>query len=211
VRNTVTPFVLVLLAQTAFATPPEDAKVHFNRGLGAFALGHYAQAAEEYEAAFALKADPVLLYDAAQAHRLAGHHERALTLYQNYLRVFGKRAAYHENVERHVVELQRVLAEQKHASESPPTEIAQPVAPPVAPPPAVTPPPAHLETTPPTESKPRNLFVQVPERNRPVYKKKWFWGVTGGGVVAIGLGIGLGIGLAPAKAPTPSLGRTTVQ
>ena len=35
------------------------------------------------------------------------------------------------------------------------------------------------------------------ERRKPIYKRAWFWGVLGGGVVAAGLAIGLGVALAP--------------
>jgi len=70
------------------ATPRESAKSYYEKATSAFGLGDYDKAAELYEKAFQLRADSALLYDAAQAHRLAGHRERALQLYRNYIRLF---------------------------------------------------------------------------------------------------------------------------
>ncbi len=55
---------------------------------GRFGMGRYGEAAEKYEAAFALRPDPALLYNAAQSHRLAGNKPRALELYRNYVRLY---------------------------------------------------------------------------------------------------------------------------
>src|SRR5215471_8961916 len=70
------------------ATPRESAKSYYEKATSAFGLGEYDRAAELYEKAFQLRADSALLYDAAQAHRLAGHKERALQLYRNYIRLY---------------------------------------------------------------------------------------------------------------------------
>ena len=70
------------------ANAKEGARRLYQEATSAYGLGNYGQAAELYEKAFALKADPALLYNAAQAHRIAGHAERATELYRNYLRLF---------------------------------------------------------------------------------------------------------------------------
>src|SRR5262249_58021652 len=78
--------------QPAQALPPaseDDARALFERGSALYALGRYAEAAPLFERAFELKPDPALLYNAAQAYRLLGNKPRALTLYQNYFRLFG--------------------------------------------------------------------------------------------------------------------------
>jgi len=67
----------------------QDARRHYDRATAAFGLGKYEEAATEYEAAFDLKPDPALLYNAAQAYRLAGRAPRAIELYRNYLRLYG--------------------------------------------------------------------------------------------------------------------------
>jgi len=71
-------------------TDADEARAYHEKAKAAFALSHYGQAAEFFEKAFELKSDPALLYNAAQSHRLAGNKQRALTLYQNYLRVYGR-------------------------------------------------------------------------------------------------------------------------
>src|SRR5262245_53593139 len=85
--------VLVILVQVgrAEAGPTEDARAYADKATAAFALAHYATAAENFEKAFELRSDPALLYNAAQAHRLAGNKERALILYRNYLRIYAKK------------------------------------------------------------------------------------------------------------------------
>ena len=64
-----------------------EARAHYEKGTAAYALGRFADAAAEFEQAFTLKPDPALLYNAAQAYRLAGDRDRALQLYKSYLRV----------------------------------------------------------------------------------------------------------------------------
>src|SRR5687768_6528537 len=81
--------VLAALAGGARAETP-DARVHYQRATAHFALGEFGRAAEEYEAAFKIKADAALLYNAAQSHRLAGNHAKALILYKNYLNLYPK-------------------------------------------------------------------------------------------------------------------------
>src|SRR6185312_16914961 len=70
-------------AAEAGGSDADEARAYHEKAKAAFALSHYAQAAEFFEKAFELKADPALLYNAAQSHRLAGNKQRALTLYQN--------------------------------------------------------------------------------------------------------------------------------
>lgn len=45
-------------------------------------------------------------------------------------------------------------------------------------------------------------IVEKDRRERPFYKKAWFWGVVGGVVVAAGVGVGLGLGLKPSLPQT---------
>ena len=54
--------------------PPtsKDARRVYDEATAAFGLGRYAEAAEKYEAAFSLRPDPALLYNAAQSYRLGG-------------------------------------------------------------------------------------------------------------------------------------------
>src|SRR5687767_9372424 len=58
----------------------EEARAKYEQATGAYALGKYEEAASLYEQAFELKVDQALLYNAAQAHRLAGNTKRAVEL-----------------------------------------------------------------------------------------------------------------------------------
>lgn len=72
--------LLACLARPAAAESGKDAKKIYEEATAAFGLGKYAVAAEKYEAAFAIRPDPALLYNAAQSYRLAGNKPRALEL-----------------------------------------------------------------------------------------------------------------------------------
>src|SRR6185503_8424926 len=104
-------------AQTANTT--EEARAYADKATAAFALTHYAVAAENFEKAFELKPDPALLYNAAQAYRLAGNKERALALYESYLRVYGgtdKRG----QVEARIKDLKQAIEHDKVVATQPP-------------------------------------------------------------------------------------------
>lgn len=188
----------IALARPARADDVAQAREHAQKGLSAYALGQYARAASEYEQAFALKADPALLYNAAQAQRLAGNKARALLLYQNYLRLFQDQPNRPE-VERHITELQHAIESEKQAQSAPPT----------VPLPEHGAAPATAATAPQETSTTRaDLTATAPERKR---VKPWVWGVIGGAAaVALGLGLGLGLGLSQTSDPTPSIGRAMV-
>jgi tetratricopeptide (TPR) repeat protein len=87
----------------------QDARRHYDRATAAFGLGKYEEAATEYEAAFDLKPDPALLYNAAQAYRLAGRAPRAIELYRNYLRLYGD-AENAEDARQHMLRLESASA-----------------------------------------------------------------------------------------------------
>ena len=101
-QETITPDKSAVWDETA-------AKLHYDKGTAAYALGDFVEAAYQYEAAFRLKADPALLFNAAQAHRRAGNRRRAMELYQNLLRVFPT-AKGHQVARQHLDELRRSVA-----------------------------------------------------------------------------------------------------
>ena len=92
-----------------------DAKRLYEEATAAFGLGRYAEAAQRYEGAFALKPDPALLYDAAQAYRLAGNKVRALELYRNYLRLYPDRSNA-DDARNHVAALRRAIEDEREPS-----------------------------------------------------------------------------------------------
>jgi tetratricopeptide (TPR) repeat protein len=141
-------FAFLLLSATPVHADVSDARAHYEAATADYALGKYADAATEYEKAFAIKPDPALLYNAAQAHRLAGNKKRALLLYENYVLVFGGEIKNKEEVRRLILNLKKAIATDEQATVAPPTT-PQPAKVEPAPAPAPTPPPA-----PPPEANP---------------------------------------------------------
>jgi tetratricopeptide (TPR) repeat protein len=192
-----------LLLLTAIARADvNDARAHYDKATAAYALGNYSEAAEEYEKAFALKTDSALLYNAAQAHRIAGHKQRALLLYQNYLRVYGDKVGNKEEVQRHIASLKKAIATDEQTAGAPPTN-PQPL-------PSTTetkPEPAPEAKPEPTPAPTAVVATAPPPEKKPIYKKAWFWGVIGGVAAVAVVGIALGVTLGSStKDPTGSIG-----
>ena len=82
----------MLLALAGGAGAAEQKKTEarrlYDEATAAFGVGNYAEAAEKYEASFKLHPDAALLYNAAQAYRMAGNPARALQLYRNFVRLY---------------------------------------------------------------------------------------------------------------------------
>ena len=76
-------------AAPALAAPsPADraiARQHYEKAVTHFNLGEFADAAAEFREVYKVAPQPVLLYDAAQAYRLANDRAQALVLYQSFL------------------------------------------------------------------------------------------------------------------------------
>jgi tetratricopeptide (TPR) repeat protein len=183
--------LVVMIAGAAAAAEGKgsgNARRLYDEATAAFGLGRYADAAEKYEAAFAARPDPALLYNAAQAYRLAGNKTRALELYRNYVRLYSDRPNT-ADARNHIAALQRALEAERAAPDAtagttaaaapPPLEPAAPASsPPAAIPPATEPAPALVASTPANE----------PERT-PITRRPWFWIAVGaalvGGTVAV--------------------------
>ena len=141
---------LVMALAIAARAQAEDPKALFERATVQFRLGQFHDAAKTYEQVYALRPDPVLLYNCAQSYRLANEPEKALVLYKSYLSAKPD-APNRAEVEGRIAELERVVAEQRTAKERPPNEVtSSPVAPaesqpapstPASPAPAVAPAP----------------------------------------------------------------------
>ena len=193
------------MALAAGASAARDARRIYDEATAAFGLGRYAEAAEKYEAAFAIRPDPALLYNAAQAYRLAGNKQRALELYRNYVRLYpdGTNAT---DARTHV----EVAEEGDRGREAPAEGAGVPL--PVAPsPPAgrrrrrrpprrapAMPPPVETTATPAAPRRPRGrrtADTNVPMVTRPAQpdeeqksltKETWFWVAAGVGAVLVG-------------------------
>jgi tetratricopeptide (TPR) repeat protein len=108
-------------ASTAAADDVGTARDHYKKATKAFDLGFYEEAVKEYMAAYQAKDDPVILYNIAQAHRLANHPAEALRFYRIFLTKV-PRAENRAEVEAKVAELVKVLEQLKRAQEMPPNQ-----------------------------------------------------------------------------------------
>src|SRR6185503_12676976 len=69
------------------AHPSPEARLHYERGLAHYNFGEMPAAIEEFKQAYALSNAPGLLFNLAQAERLAGQPDQALYSYRTYLRL----------------------------------------------------------------------------------------------------------------------------
>jgi hypothetical protein len=184
----------------------QRAKALNDQAMAEFGLGDYAPAAEHYEAAFRLKPDGALLYNAAQSHRMAGNKKRALDLYRNFVRLYGSKHPLAAEAKRRVADLERAIADDDKAAPAAAAVPAThgPPAPPLPPVAAVTPAPAappanavstpvnlaasppSLNAPPPTTSTPESHLVsQEPAAAAPsLLTNPWLW--TGVGAAIVG-------------------------
>jgi tetratricopeptide (TPR) repeat protein len=159
------------------------AREHFMKGTKYFDLGRFDEAIKEYEAAYELKDEPVLLYNIAQAHRLANHTKEAVHFYKAYLRRVPK-APNREEVETKVAELEKLIDQQARTQTLPPDN---PMMPGERQPPGkgpttttsprttvatTTPPPSSSSTTPPPETSttppPGETNTSPSEQQKPI-------------------------------------------
>jgi hypothetical protein len=208
-------------AQTAVpSASTEEARAYADKATAAFALTHYAVAAENFEKAFELRPDPALLYNAAQSHRLAGNKQRALELYRSYLRLYAKKDKRAE-IEARIAELEAAIARDNAVTTRPPntTEpVGTPPAPGAAPPAPAAPPlppeatpapamPLAVASAPPTTSAPTLVAQPQPApQDESLVKKPWFWIATGAGV-AVAVTVVLLLTMGGSSDPSPSIGR----
>jgi tetratricopeptide (TPR) repeat protein len=182
---------------SALAENPSDARTdarkHYDTATAAYALGRYDDAATEFERAFTLKPDPAILYNAAQAYRLAGKRERALELYRSYLRVYGRRAEHASDVDWHIGDLEKVIERERRTAPIARASLTTGDSSPRAPLPPLTPPATSLVAAPPAA------------RARPIYRRWWFW--AGAGAIVVGAIVG--IALATRTSPDCGAGVTS--
>jgi hypothetical protein len=205
--------LLALSAPPAFAqqTEPDQAREHYKKGLAAYNLGQYSEAAAEFEAAYRLFLDPALLFNIAQAHRMNGELEKALGGYRAFLRTAPPGTRDRAQAEKWRQELEREVARTKAVAPAtpPPPMATKPPAPATAT--LAAPPPAEPAPAPPapgpaeaaTSPAPTTLALAAPDPGAPASMPTlettapaprsdeskesshlWIWGVVGGAVVA---------------------------
>ena len=214
-----TLLALAVGGRPALASEPSAARQAYDQATAAFGLGHYAEAAEKYETAFSLRPDPALLYDAAQAYRLAGNRPRALELYRNYLRLYPNRQNADE-ARNQVAALTKALEDEKSAppaatsSPPPPVGAAPASPPPVAPivsvaEPSPAPPPAPSPGPPPSAT----LVTETPsaaesQSSSGGGSRTWIW-IAAGAAVVVGGVVAIVVATRGDKFPDASFGTAT--
>jgi tetratricopeptide (TPR) repeat protein len=109
-------------AQPALAGSKDSelAKQHYVRGTKLYDLQRFLEAAHEYELAFELKDSPDLLFNIAQAYRLAGEHAKAIGAFRAFLRRMPD-SPHRPAVLARVEELNKIVEDQRRSKEKPPS------------------------------------------------------------------------------------------
>jgi tetratricopeptide (TPR) repeat protein len=179
------------------------ARAAFERGTKAYNLAEYGRALESYKEAYNIKADPALLFNIAQCHRLLGHTDEAIAIYRSYLRE-APDAKNRADVEKRIEELQ---AQQSIAATATPTADPATKMPPATTQ-ETTAKPAGLNLSPP-QAADATATNPSPESPTPsFYTRWWFW--TAVGAVAAGATIGFLATRDPTHIPSSSLGSQKV-
>ncbi len=169
--------VLLVVTATANAGPHDDgnavdsAKAHFARGKAAEKAGQFAQAADEFEAAYALDPRPEMLFNIGQAFLLAGAKAEALSYFQRYLEAQPDGAGAAEA-------RKQVAALGKEVTPAPKPEPAAPAAPAPAPAPAVA-----------VAGAPVSVTVEPIEQPASPRLRIAGLATAGAGLVALGFGV----------------------
>jgi hypothetical protein len=164
---------LVLPAGTARGddSATEEARQHFQRGRQLFDVGRWDDAAGEFEKAYALRNDPVFLYNMAQSYRRKGDAKRALDLYKNYL-IKAPNSPQRAEVEERIEALQKQI-EAAGSEVKPPVRnsttsgVVSPGAAPPATVPVRVPPPVYAPSTAPVTAAPAD-YSSPPAAAAPV-------------------------------------------
>ena len=191
----VAALVLALASRAGAAEEKKtEARRLYDEATAAFGVGNYAEAAEKYEASFKLHPDAALLYNAAQAYRMAGNQPRALQLYRNFVRLYGDNPRT-EDARNHAAALEKAIATGKPAAVAPPP--GGTTAPPAELAPTPTPPPGVSLDAPAPQPGQQATLIEQPaapsgnadEASPSLVRRPWFWVVVGaavvGGTVAI--------------------------
>ena len=195
---------VLLSARVAVAAPAaaeqEEARKHYERGMSRYALGEFDAAVMEFKEAYARTQAPGLLFNLAQASRLAKQYEQALHFYRSYLRA-RPHAPNRRDVESFILQIEPLVA----APSAPPSPPQAPAATTPAEPAPVTPsaPEPGSTTTPSPEPSahkltpaPARLLVPQPRPVKPVDRGNARTELVAG-LVTLGVGVGaLATGLA---------------
>lgn len=198
--------VVMAMGAAARAAPADSETVfrqHYDNALNLYSAEQYDEAVREFQAAYAVKPRPRLLFNIGQAHRNLGNYREALRYYLQYQRMEpNPKPGLRAELERYIEQMQQLIGTAKNVvtiDNAAPANSGAPDAnggnksdsPPPPPPPG------------PTPARDPNVLVTAPVAPAtPVYKRPWFWGVIGGGAATI-LVVGLSVGLTANRSDIP--------
>jgi tetratricopeptide (TPR) repeat protein len=137
-RGTVIVALLLVAGPASAQRELREAKQHHDLGIKEYNIGHFDAAIAEFEKAYELDPDPVLLYNVAQAHRQKGDPERAIFFYRRYLQM-SPSAPDREQVRAKIADLERAREAQRPRPEPSAPAPLPPPSGPLVPPPTATP------------------------------------------------------------------------
>lgn len=132
----------------------EEARRHVNDAKVAYTLGEFDKAIAAWKEAYRLKPLPAILFNLAQAYRLAGDYRESRFQYENYLRGLPN-APNRLEVERRIEQLSPLIAAERETKQAP-EHVATEAHAPVAPPDERLPPDPDVEAA-------ENKTVELPE------------------------------------------------
>lgn len=180
--------VLVLAALTAAGSAsarPKEFDRHVTEAQQSYTEKNYDKAVEEFEAAYQISPEPVLLISIGRCHYLADRPKEALTYYNQALQGKLTRSEREEvtaSVAKATIKLQE--QERKRAEDQRAADQAKISA-------------LAVQATP---------APKAPEK-KPFYKTGWFWG-TIGGVVGASVIVGVTVGLLTRSPSSPQMPTT---
>ncbi|HEX9100988.1 MAG TPA: hypothetical protein VF997_02225 [Polyangia bacterium] len=161
-RLACTVVALAAFTATAWAQDFEAAGRHFSAAQEAFGAKHFKTAAGEFEAAYAITKDPVLLYNVGESYEKSGDGHKAVASYKAYLKE-QPTAQDRAEVQKRIKSIEAKgykLASQSAPGDNPPSTATTT---------APTPPPPTVPATPPpsTPTPPATTTAPLPPREQP--------------------------------------------
>jgi hypothetical protein len=220
-RSVETLALFMIMAATTPARADEDGfKGHYEAGLSLYSSEDYETAIREFQAAYAIRHKPRLLFNIGQSYRSLGNAREALRYYLLYQALESNpKPGLKAELEGYVAQMKAIVAAAERARRAEDHELPPSTrdARPSSATPANEPGPSEPGTSEPGPSEPGAfaatttlvpprrpprplLFARAPEPKPPVYKRGWFWGVLGGAaatVIVTGLAVGLTVNQGP--------------
>ncbi len=186
--------LLCVLWGTAFGQTPHAIDCEANAACVALGeqaqqqskAGQLAEAEKSYKMAYEVSHDPRLLYPIARVLDKQGQGPEAMNYYRQFIEAPIEDAEEKEKARGYLAQLE--------AKNAPPPKRVTAETP-------IQPAPLMTESVAP---KTEPVVPKTEQKDTPVYKKGWFWGVMIGSVAAVGLGIGLGVGLSNRSPTAPN-------